>query len=118
MEHGIGGGRPQEGPGPGIVVVGEAEDPLLELGDRGEGAAADGFLGDDVEPDLDLVDPGGVGGSEVEMVAWPGGEPSLDLGVLGGAVVVDDEVDIEFRGHVGVDVPEEAQELLVVPWRM
>ena len=113
MEDGVGSGGPQEGPGPGVVVVGEAEDPLLELGDGGEGAAADGLPGDDVEPNLDLVEPGGIGGGEVEMVARPVGEPALDAGMLVGAVVVDDEVDIEVRGHVGVDVSEEAQELLV-----
>ena len=102
----------------GVIVVGEAEDLLLELGDRGEGAAADGLSGDDIEPDLDLVKPGGVGGSEMNVVAWPGGEPALDLGVLVGAVVVDDEVDIEVGGHVGVDVLEEAQELLVTMPRL
>ncbi len=47
------------------------------------------------------------------MVAKPGGEPAFDLGVLVGAVVVDDEVDVATGGDVGVDVPEEAQELLV-----
>lgn len=46
---------PQEGPGAGVVAVGEVEDLLLELRDGGEGASADGFPGDDVEPDLDLV---------------------------------------------------------------
>ncbi len=118
MEDGIGGGRPQEGPGPGVVVVGEAKDPLLELGDGGEGAAADDFLGDDVEPDFDLVEPGGISGGEVEMVAGPGREPAPDAGVLVGAVVVDNEVDIEVRGHVGVNVLEKAQELLVAVARL
>ena len=99
-------------------MLGEGEDLLLELGDGGEGAAADGLLGDDVEPDFDLVEPGGVGGGEVEVVAWPGGEPALDLDVPVGAVVVDDEVDIEVRGDAGVDVAEEAQELLVAVARL
>ena len=62
------------------------------------------------------------------MWSGPVGQPALDAGVLVDAVVVDDEVDVEVRGHVGVDVLEEAQELLVamsraakrvvVPWRM
>ena len=47
------------------------------------------------------------------MAAGPVGQPALDAGVLVGAVVVDDEVDVEVRGHVGIDVLEEAQELLV-----
>ena len=103
--------------GAGVIAVGEVEDLFLELGDRGERATADGFLGDDIEPDLDLVEPGGVGGSEMDMVAGPSGEPALDLGMLVGAVVVDVEVDVEVRGHVGLDVLEEAHELLMpMPW--
>ena len=94
-------------------MVGDLANLRLELGDGGEGAAADRLLRDDVEPDLDLVEPGGVGGGEVEMIAWPGGQPALDAGVLVGGVVVNDEVDVEVRRHVGVDVFEEAQELLV-----
>ena len=47
------------------------------------------------------------------MVAGPSGQPALDAGVLVGGMVVDDEVDVEVRGHVGVDVFEEAQELLM-----
>ena len=52
------------------------------------------------------------------MVAWPGGEPAFDLGMLVGAVVVDDEVDIEAGGHAGVNVLEEAQKLLVAMPRL
>ena len=52
------------------------------------------------------------------MVARAGGEPALDPGVLVGAVVVDDEVDVQVRRHAGVDVPEEAQELLVAVTRL
>ena len=104
MEDGVGGRGLQEGLGAEVVVVGEVEDLLLELDDGGEGAAADGLLRLEVEPDLDLVEPGGVGGGEVEMAAWPGGKPALDADVLVGAVVVDDEV----QGQVGIDVPEEA----------
>ena len=42
-----------------------------------------------------------------------GSEPVLDTGVLVGAVVVDDEVDFEFREHIGIDVFEKTRELLV-----
>jgi len=51
------------------------------------------------------------------MVARPSGDPALHLGMFVGAIVVDDEVDVEVRGHVGVNVLEEAEELLMtVPW--
>ena len=63
-------------------MFGEAQDSLLELGDGGEGAAADGLPGDDVEPDFDLVEPGGVGGSEMEVVAEPGGRQHLTRACL------------------------------------
>ncbi len=63
------------------------------------------------------------------VVSLSPGQPSLDLGVLVGDVVVDREVDVEVRGHAGVDVAQEGEELLVpvaasraankvvVPWR-
>ena len=114
MEDGVGGRGPHKGPGIGVVVVGEAADPLLELGDGREGAAAEGLLRDEVEPDLDLMEPGSVGGGEVDVVAGPVGQPTLDAGVLVGGVVVDDEVEVEVRGPVGIDVLEEAQELSLI----
>ena len=54
----------------------------------------------------------------MDVVAWPGGEPALDPGGLVGAVVVDDEVDLQIGGNVGVDVLEKAQELLVAVARL
>ena len=83
-------------------MVGEAVDPLLELGDGGEGAAADGLLRDDMEPDFDLVEPGRVGRGEVEMVAGSGGEPAFNAGVLVGAVVVDNAVDVAVREYASM----------------
>ena len=40
-------------------------------------------------------------------------QPGLDLGVLVGAVVIDDQVQLQILGHLLVDLPQEAQELLV-----
>ena len=39
--------------------------------------------------------------------------PGLDFGVLVGAVVVDDQVQIELLGHLFVDPSQKAEELLV-----
>ena len=113
MEDGVGGGGPQAGPGAGVVGVGEAEELRLELGDGSEGTAAAGLRGDAVAPDPNRVEPGVASGGEVAMAAGPGGEPAPDAGVPRGAVVVNDEVDIEVRGHVGIDVSEAARELPV-----
>jgi hypothetical protein len=40
-----------------VVVLNERLDALDELGDVLEGAAANGFLGDQSKPAFDLVDP-------------------------------------------------------------
>src|SRR3972149_7389070 len=96
-----------------VVVVNEVVDSRHEVADAAERAAADGPLGDDVEPDLHLVEPGGIGRGVVHMEAWAGGKPASDLRMLMRGIVVDDEMDIECWGHRDVDVAQELQELLV-----
>jgi hypothetical protein len=84
-----------------------------EVGGGLEGAATDGALGDECEEAFDLVEPGGIGGREVNVTTRTAGEPSLDLGMLVGSVVVDDEMDVELGRHIGLDVTQEGEELLV-----
>jgi hypothetical protein len=105
VEDGVCGGGPDEGAGFGLVAVAERLDPGDQIGNGGERAPSNGFLRDDVEPDFDLVEPGSVGRGEVDVVARPSGQPTLDLGVLMGGVVVDDEMDLEVRGSVPVRWP-------------
>ena len=73
----------------------------LEFGHASEHAAADGVVGDQGEEALDQVDPGGGSRREVEAEAGVALEPSPDLGVLVGSVVVDDQIQIEPFGRVG-----------------
>jgi hypothetical protein len=70
-------------------------------------------LGDEGEEPFDLVEPGGIGGREVNVPTRTAGEPSSDLGMLVGGVVVDDEMDVELGWHVGLDVTQEGEELLM-----
>jgi hypothetical protein len=49
---------------------------------------------DEAEPALHEVEPGGAGGSEVQLEAGMLGEPGADRGVFVGAIVVADEVDL------------------------
>ena len=49
----------------------------------------------------------------MDVVPGPFRQPRLDLGVLVGGVVVDDEMDVEAFGDVLVDVAQEGEELLV-----
>ncbi len=68
----------------------ESVDLLTEFSDTSESSAPDGSLGDDIEPDFDLVEPRGIRWGEVYVVARSTGEPAFDFGVLVCAVVVDD----------------------------
>src|SRR5258708_1434277 len=74
-EDGIRGGGPEEGPSVAIVVLHELVDLGDELGHAGERPPADGALGDERKPALDLVEPRGVGRREVEVVARMPGQP-------------------------------------------
>ena len=81
-----------------------AVDFFDEIGGGLEGAAADGALGDEGEEPFDLVQPGSIGGREVNVPTRTACEPSSDLGMLVGGVVVDDEMDVELGRHIGLDV--------------
>ena len=78
-----------------VVVDDKGSDCLLQLLDAAVNAAPDLSLGQEGEPALDLVEPGGVGRREMQVIARPFGEPCFDRRRLMGGVVVDDEVDIE-----------------------
>ena len=67
----------------------------LEFSDAAEDTAADGVVGDQAEEAFAQVDPGGRCRGEVEAEARVALEPSPDLGVLVGGVVVDDQIQIE-----------------------
>jgi hypothetical protein len=73
------------------VSADEAVDFFDEVGGGLEGATTDGALGDEGEEPFDLVEPGGIGGREVNVPTRTACEPSSDLGMLVGGVVVDDD---------------------------
>ena len=66
-----------------------------EIAHSSKGAAPDGFVGELAEPALDQIQPRRAGGDEVEMEAVVLGEPSLDLGVGMGAVVVQNQMQFQ-----------------------
>ena len=91
----------------------EAVDFFDQVGGGIERATTDSALGDEGEETFDLVEPGGIGGCEVNVPTRTAGEPSSDLWMLVGGVVVDDEMDVELGRHIGLDVTQEGEELLV-----
>ena len=62
---------------------------------------ADNFAREDTQPDLYLVEPGGVGGSEVKMYSLMALEPGHDSGVLMGAEVIHNDVKLPVRIGTG-----------------
>ena len=89
-----------------VVMFDEVVDFSHQFLDAGERAAADGLLGDEAEPALDLVQPRGVRRGEMDVVARaPGQARPADHGAFVGGMVVDDEMDIELSRDVTLDVP-------------
>ena len=96
-----------------FVAVDERLDLAHQIRDAAERAPLDGTLAEQTEPPLHLVQPGRVGGREVQVEARPRSQPPPDLGVLVRRVVVQHEVDVQLHRHLPVDQPQERQELLV-----
>jgi len=96
-----------------VVAMNEVVDSRHQVGDAAERAAADGPLGDDVEPDLHLVEPGSIGRSVVHMEARAGGQPAPDRHMLVRDIVIDDQMDLKVVGHRYLDVAQELQEFLM-----
>src|SRR5260221_1972459 len=69
------------------------------------------LVGEVREEALHLVDPRGAGRSEVKVEARMAKQPALDERGLVGAVVVENKMDVEAIGDVGIDGVEELSEL-------
>lgn len=91
----------------------ELSDLALEIRDRVERAVSDRLLSNQCEPALELVEPGAVGRREVQVKARPAREPGFDLGVLVCAVVVALSDARPGAAHIGFDVSQECEKLLM-----
>ncbi len=94
-------------------MLDERFDLLDQVPDASERASPNRALRDDVEPDLDLVEPRRVRRRVVDVKAWSGREPSSNALVLVRRVVVDDEMDVQLLGDRRFDVSQELEKLLV-----
>jgi len=55
---------------------------------------AEGFLGNKIKPDFDLIEPRGLSGNGVNLVTGTGGEPTLNLSVLMGPIIIDYQMNV------------------------
>ena len=109
----VGSSSPHEGLRICIVGANEAIDFFDEVGGGVERAPTDSALSDEGEEALDLIEPGGIGGGEVNVPTRPACEPRSDFGMFVSGVVVDDKMDVELGRYIGFDVPQEGEELLM-----
>jgi hypothetical protein len=72
-----------------LDVMIDFRDQFLHTAER---SPANGLLRDAIEPDLHLIEPGGIGWSEVHMESWSDGEPASHSSMLVGGVVVHNDL--------------------------
>src|SRR5271157_800729 len=78
----------------------------------GKRAPANPFFRQQGEPSLDQVQPRGAGRSEVRVEAGMAGQPTLNRWGLVRAVVVQNQMHLQFRGHVGLEGLQKSLDLL------
>ena len=83
----------------------------VAVGHRAVGAATEPLARQLREPALDQVQPGAVGGGEVQVHAGMRKQPPVDGGGLVGGGVVADHVHLQLGGDLGVDAGQEPLEL-------
>lgn len=101
-----------------VVLGNEVIDLSDELFDAAEGAAANRLVGNQSKEALNLIQPGAVGRDEMNVPARPLGQPRFDLRMLVGAVVIDDQMNIELRWYRGFDTAQEGEEFLMTVPRL
>lgn len=68
-------------------------------------SAANGLLGDPVEPDLHLVQPRGIGRSEVYVESWMCRQPAFHSRMLVCPIVVHDHMDFQLGRNIRLNLP-------------
>ena len=93
-------------------------DCVFQFGHAPEHAVADAVLGDVAEPTLDHVQPRAAGGRAVDVKSPVTFQPLHDVGMLVRGVVIDDQMQIQVRRRLGVDLlPEPDPFLMAVLWQ-
>ena len=88
-------------------------DFLDQFLDAAKGSPAKSSLRDAIEPDLHLIQPGGIGWSEVYVEPWPCGEPVSDSQMFVRGVIIHDDVHLQVLRDVLFNLPEKTQIFLM-----
>ena len=103
---------PDEGFWVGVAMIDPCDDSRLEFGNAVEDAAAYLLARDLGEKAFHEVEPGRGCWDEVQLEAWMALKPALHGIRLVGRVVVDDQMEIETRERLLVDLLQELDEFL------
>ena len=118
IEDRISSGSPGKGSFVEVVLRDVLVDLLHQFAHAAKRAAPDGLLSDQSAPALDLVEPAGVGRRVMNVIAPMACQPRLDPRMFMGGVVVRDQMDLELRRNVVVEVIKKREKLLVAMTRL
>ena len=93
-----------------LDVVIDFLDQFLDAAKR---SPAKSSLRNAVEPDLHLIEPGGIGWSEVYVEPWPCSEPASNSQMFVRGVIIHDDVHLQVLGYVLFNLPEKTQIFLM-----
>ena len=81
---------PFEGSRVAIVVFDEFIDGMAQLSNAGKVGSSQGLAAQDAKPNLNLIEPGGVGWSEMKMHIGVSSQPTIFFGLVAGKIVQND----------------------------
>jgi hypothetical protein len=94
-----------------VVVFEISTDGGFQFASAAMNPAAQLLFGKQAKPALDQVEPRSGDGSEVQVEARMAQKPALDGWSLVGAVIIEDQMQLQFVRHCGVDSCKEAAKL-------
>ena len=107
LQDGFHRSGPDKGFGVEIVGLEIVLNGLGQFGNTMERATSNAFLSQLTKPAFHQVEPGRAGGDKMQAKAWVSPQPLLDLGVFVGAIIVEDQVQIQPGREFSVQASEE-----------
>ena len=111
VQDGINLFRPDERLGILVVDPDEVFDRRDEFRDAAKDPTTNALPRDLSEPSLHQVQPGRTGRREMKVETGMPFQPRFDLGMVMRAVIIQDHVDGQLRGHGAVDLSQELPEI-------
>ena len=78
---------PLEGSRVAVIVFDEFIDRMAQLSDTGKVGSSQGLAAQDTKPNLNLIEPGGVGWSEMKMHIGVSSQPTILFGLVAGEII-------------------------------